>query len=310
MCKLPIVFLVIAVLGCITAGCGKNGVNDKALVTGIQAKLYGDAVTKPANVNVAAKNGVVTLSGDVPSSDVELEAMKIANATAGVRSVNDQMKINPSPSGNLPSADATPPPPPDSSAPGIPAQPVPSPAATSTPTSSPLQSSSITVPAGERVAVRMIDGISSSRNAPGQVFRATLYGPLVSHGRVVVRAGAPVSVLLAEAKGAGRIKGSSDLEVRLSRLEYHGHSYPLDSSIYEETGKGRGKQTAVRTGIGAGLGAVIGAIAGGGRGAAIGSAVGGGAGFGSDALTHGKQVRIPSETVLNFRLEAPLTITQ
>ncbi len=115
-------------------------------------------------------------------------------------------------------------------------------------------------------------------------------------------------MLLAQARDAGRIKGSSELEVRLSQLNYRGHSYPVDSSIYEEQGKGRGKQTVERTGIGAAAGAIIGAIAGGGKGAAIGSAAGGGAGAGFQLFTHGQQVKIPSESVLTFRLEAPLTL--
>src|SRR5436305_1366655 len=82
-------------LSAIAIGCGpKSAVSDQSLVTGIQSKLYGDDTTRQANVKVEAKDGVVTLSGDVPSADVELQAMKIANATAGVRSVNDQMKVN------------------------------------------------------------------------------------------------------------------------------------------------------------------------------------------------------------------------
>ncbi len=82
-------------LSMIGIGCGqKPAVNDKSLITDIQSKLYADNTTRQANVNVAAKDGVVTLSGDVPSSDVELQAMKIANGTAGVRSVDDQMKVN------------------------------------------------------------------------------------------------------------------------------------------------------------------------------------------------------------------------
>ncbi len=154
----------------------------------------------------------------------------------------------------------------------------------------------------------MIDAIDSAHNTAGQVFRATLAAPLTSHGKVVVPTGTPVSVLLADSSTAGRIKGRSELEVRLSRIEYRGHGYPVDTSIYEETGKARGKQTAVRTGVGVAAGAIIGAIAGGGKGAAIGSAAGGGAGFGVDALTHGQQVKIPSEAVLTFRLRRPLTI--
>lgn len=156
----------------------------------------------------------------------------------------------------------------------------------------------------------MIDPIDSAHNTSGQVFRATLAAPIRSRGAVIVPAGTPVSVLLAEARSAGRVKGSAQLEVRISRIDFHGRSYPVDSSVYEETGKARGKQTAVRTGIGAAAGAIIGALAGGGKGAAIGSAAGGGVGFGSDALTHGQQVRIPSEALLTFRLRRSLTITE
>ncbi len=326
MYRLRTALMATAVVGCLTTGCSKKTASDQELVTDIQAKLYGDAVTKPANVTVDAKGGVVTLSGDVPSSDVELEAMKVANSTAGVNSVNDQMKINTAMAANLtPNGSAL--------------QPVPQPALQGTPSSYPVyappaarqpvppryaerrpepspapvvprEPARLTIPAGERVSVRMIDSISSAQNTAGQVFRASLNGPLMSQGRVVIPAGAPASVLLSSAKGAGRIKGSSQLEVRLSALEAHGRSYPVDSSVFDEVGKGRGKNTVLRTGIGAGIGAAIGAIAGGGKGAAIGSAVGGGAGFGSDALTHGQQVKIPSETVLNFQLEAPLTIVE
>src|SRR3982751_3135549 len=82
-------------LGMITGGCGpKSAASDQTLTTNIQSQLYADSTTRQANVNVAVKDGVVTLSGDVPSSDVELQAMKIANGTAGVRSVSDQMKVN------------------------------------------------------------------------------------------------------------------------------------------------------------------------------------------------------------------------
>ena len=154
----------------------------------------------------------------------------------------------------------------------------------------------------------MIDAIDSDTNEAGQVFKASLVSPLTAKGRVVVPAGATVLVLLARQADAGRIKGRSALEIRLSRLEYHGRSYPLASTLYEEQGKSRGTQTAKRTGIGAAAGAVIGAIAGGGKGAAIGSAVGGGGAAGYQLFTRGQKVKIPSETIVTFRLTAPVTI--
>ena len=325
MNKVRTALVTTALLG-MTTGCGKKSASDQSLVTDIQSKLYADAVTQPAHVNVAAKDGVVTLAGDVPTSDVELEAMKIANSTPGVSSVNDQMKVNPSMAMNQP-PDGAAPAPPMGSAPPPPMQGVPAPGApapsgapnnapqvqappVSAPPPPPVEPAVITVPAGERLSVRMIDSISSKSNSSGQVFRASLNAPIVVHGHVVVRAGAPVSVLLSNAKSAGRIHGSSDLEVRVSRLEYHGHAYELHSSVYDETGAGRGKGTVVRTGIGAAAGSIIGALAGGGRGAAVGAAAGGGAGFGAAVFTHGQQVNIPSETVLTFRLEAPIHITE
>jgi hypothetical protein len=318
--------LPIAVI-CIISACGTKSANDDTLATHIKANLSSDPTTKSANVNVAVKNGVVTLTGDVPSSDVELQAMKIANSTAGVQRVDDQMKVNAALAMNQPvpeNSQAQPPPapaPPSQPEPTSPA-PAPQPPASQTPVTpapapppptapvpeTPPEPVRMTIPAGEHVTVRMIDSIDSDRNEAGQVFRASLVSPLTSRGRVVVPAGATVIVLLEEAKNAGRIRGRSELEIRLSRLEYHGRSYPLASSLYEEQGKGRGGQTAKRTGIGAVAGAVIGAIAGGGKGAAIGSVVGGGGAAGYQLFTHGQKVKIPSETILTFRLTAPVTI--
>lgn len=308
-------------LSILLAGCGAKSANDQSIITNIQSKLYADATTKPASIGVAAKDGVVTLSGDVPSSAVELEAMKIANGTAGVRSVSDQMKINNALAGQLPNAGAPPlaaaapesypaasSTPPAAAPPSTP-PPVPD-AAAAPPPSAPAEPVVYTIPAGDRVSVRMIDPIDSGRNTAGQTFRASLDSPLVSHGRVVIPAGAGATVLLAEDKGAGRIKGRSAVELRLTSIEHRGRTYQIDSSPYEAVGKARGKNTAVRTGVGAGVGALIGALAGGGKGAAIGSAAGGGVGFGSSALTHGQQIKIPSESVITFRLEAPVSVSR
>src|SRR5208337_38916 len=70
----------------------------------------------------------------------------------------------------------------------------------------------------------------------------------------------------------------------------------------------RGASTAKRTIGGAAVGSIIGALAGGGKGAAIGAGVGGGAGAGSEIITKGDQVRIPSETLLDFTLQQDLLI--
>lgn len=295
--------------------CTKPGPSDDAISNDIKAKLYSDATTKPANISVAVKDGAVTLSGDVPSSDVELEAMKVANASPGVKGVTDQLKVNSAanPPAQLPDA-GTPAP---AAAPPAATPPVSQPAPTGAPVAAAAvprerpKPAELTVPAGATVAVRTIDSIDSGKNTAGQTFRASLSDPLMSGTKVVIPAGADASVLLTEARGAGRIKGTSSLEVRLASIDYHGQTYKVDTSPVQEAGKGgRGKSTAVRTGIGAAAGAVIGAIAGGGKGAAIGSAAGGGAGLGYNLFTHGQQVKIPSETVLTFTLQSPLTVSR
>jgi len=305
-----------AVLACLAVGCGSKSVSDQALTTDIQSKLYADATTKAANINVAVKDGVVTLSGDVPSSDVELEAMKVANAATGVRSVTDQLKVNAAMASAPPPAQAPPP----ASAPAPAPEPAPAPAAAPTDTApppapaetaqheKPVEPAFVTIPAGERVSVRMVDGIDSSKNSVGQEFQATLDSPITHGDRVVIPAGTPCAVALTNVASAGHIKGKSELSVRLSGIQYRGRMYQVDSTEIAQQGKSRGKQTAVRTGIGAAAGALIGGLAGGGKGAAIGSAVGGGAGFGVNALTHGPQVKIPSETVLAFQLQSPLRV--
>ncbi|HEX4169273.1 MAG TPA: BON domain-containing protein [Bryobacteraceae bacterium] len=310
-----------------SAGCTKKTASDQSLVTAIQSKLYADDATRAAGIKVDAKNGVVTLSGDVPSSDVELEAMKVANATPGIASVNDQMKVNaaaapannPPPPGNNPPPSANTPAPSDTSAPAQTASaPPPPPAQEPTPAPVPAAAPitpapapkpvSYTVPAGSRLQVRMIDAIDSRNNTVGQTFRGTLDAPLTRGNRVIVPAGAPVTVLLTNASSAGRIRGNSELQVRVTSITAHGQAYDVASDVYDQAGKGKGKQTAIRSGIGAAAGALIGGLAGGGKGAAIGAGAGGGAGLGYQFFTHGSQVKIPSETVLTFKLSEPLTI--
>jgi BON domain len=321
--------------GVLTVGCSNKAINnDDSLKTDIQAKLYADPATKGGHVGVDVKDGVVTLTGDVPSSDVELAAMKIANGTTGVRSVSDQMKINgalaqdqlPDAAANLAkntqTANGTPPAPKTSTPPPITAAPAPEPPApapvrerAAEPVRRPTQSvqgeeepSTATVAAGERLSVRTTEMIDSGKATEGQRYRASLDAPLTSRGRVIVPAGAPVTLEVTGVQGAGRIKGNSILSLRPTSLEYGGRNYPINGSVYSEEGKARGKNTAVKTGIGAAAGALIGGLAGGGKGAAIGAGAGGGAGFGWNALSHGQQVKIPAESVLSFRLQAPLTV--
>jgi hypothetical protein len=168
--------------------------------------------------------------------------------------------------------------------------------------------SPVTIPAGQSLLVRMIDGVDSSKNHVGDVFHASLETDLTVGNSVVARKGTDVYGRLAEAKEAGHFSGSSELQLELTRIVIDGRDYPVVSSDYTLQGKGRGSNTAKKVGGGAVAGAIIGAIAGGGKGAAIGAGVGSAAGAGVQVLTRGQQVKVPSETLLEFRLQQPATV--
>ena len=167
---------------------------------------------------------------------------------------------------------------------------------------------SVTLPAGQSLLVRMIDGVDSAKNHVGDVFHASLETDLYVGNALVARKGTDIYGRLAEAKEAGHFSGSSELQLELTRLVIDGKDYPVVSSDYSLQGKGRGSNTAKKVGGGAVAGAIIGAIAGGGKGAAIGAGVGSAAGAGVQVLTKGQQVKVPSETLLEFRLQQPATV--
>lgn len=167
---------------------------------------------------------------------------------------------------------------------------------------------SATIPAGTRILVRMIDSVDSAKNKIGDKFRASLEEDLAVGDTVVAPKGTDVHGRLAEAQEAGHIAGKSQLKLELTDIMINGRSQPIVTGDYEVSGKSRGKQSAERIGGGAALGAVIGAIAGGGKGAAIGAGVGAGAGTAVQVLTQGEQVRVPSETMLEFRIDQPFTV--
>jgi BON domain len=190
-----------------------------------------------------------------------------------------------------------------------PPQPAPAAAPPPPPPPPPPQPKQVTIPAGSTMTIRMIDGVNSEVNKAGEIFHASLDAPLVVDDQVVVPKGADVYVRLSDASSAGRLSGKSELHLELIKLEYQGRSYPLVSSTYSLAGSSRGKNTAEKVGGGAALGAIIGALAGGGKGAAIGAGVGAGAGGVYQGATKGKQVKIPSETKLDFQLDQPINVT-
>jgi hypothetical protein len=163
----------------------------------------------------------------------------------------------------------------------------------------------VNVPAGTRLVVRMVDGISGGSSRAGTLFTARLQGNVVVGNTTVAPDGAMVFGRIINSSGASRVAGRSELSLELTDIQVNGTRFPILSNDYSVQGGNALGGTARRTAGGAGLGAVIGAIGGNaGRGAAIGAATGGGASL----LMRGEQINIPSGTLLEFRLQQPASL--
>ena len=175
----------------------------------------------------------------------------------------------------------------------------------------PAAPSQATLNAGMLIPVRLIDGLSSERNNPGDAFTGSLDQPLVANGLVIAERGARVEGQVASSDRGGRVKGVASISVLLTRIHLSdGQTISVSTDSFERQAESSKKTDATKVGAGAAIGAVIGAIAGGGKGAAIGAGVGGGAGAGDVLLTRGKPATLPSETRISFRLSQPVAVTE
>jgi len=166
----------------------------------------------------------------------------------------------------------------------------------------------VVVPAGTVITVRLGNAVGSKISTPGQSFTATLAQPIEVDGKQVLAAGANASGTVVDAKPLGKFKGGALLKIKLDSININGTDQQVETSSVTRTEKGKGKRTAVLAGGGAGLGALIGGLAGGGKGALIGAAAGGGAGTAGAAFTGNKEIVLPAESAVSFRLEQPLEL--
>lgn len=163
----------------------------------------------------------------------------------------------------------------------------------------------MTIPTGTEVSIRTNEGIDSATSTEGQRFSAAMYTDVRdSSGAVAIPRGSDVGLIIRSTAG-------SDLVLDIDSLVVSGRRYVVSTSDLEQQGRdgiGANRRTAEMVGGGAAVGAIIGAIVGGGKGAAIGAAIGAAGGAGAQVLTKGKEVRVPPETILNFRLDNDLRL--
>jgi hypothetical protein len=168
----------------------------------------------------------------------------------------------------------------------------------------------ITIPAGKVITVSLANEVGSKVSEPGQSFGGTLAKSVDVNGEVAIPAGAKVEGVVVDAKPLGRFKGGALLELKLTSIRVNGEQLPVQTAMFTQTLKGKGKRTGVMVGGGAGLGALIGGLAGGGKGAVIGAAAGAGAGTAGTAFTGNKEIVLPAESAVSFKLKESLKITR
>jgi hypothetical protein len=173
-----------------------------------------------------------------------------------------------------------------------------------------LEPKPLVVPADTTITVVLDEAISSKTNNSGDKFSATVESPVEIEGKVAIPKGARASGVVSEAKAAGRFKGGASLVLTLTSVEVHGKDHELQTSSATNSTKGKGKRTAVMVGGGAAGGAAIGGVAGGGKGAAIGALIGAAAGTGGAGLTGNRDITLPAETALDFKLQQPVSIKE
>lgn len=180
------------------------------------------------------------------------------------------------------------------------------------PQQSAITTRSYGLPAGTRISVRTEETIDSARAVDGQTFAAEVTRDVLDpDGGVVIPRGSNAQIVIRSAAKGGHFRGRSDLVLDLASVSIDGRQYALETGDIVRTGKqgvGANRRTAKFAGSGAAIGAVIGAIAGHGKGAAIGAASGAGAGLATEVVTKGHAVRVPVESILTFRLDAPLRV--
>jgi len=299
----------------LAGGCKKKPIDDATLTANVKQALASDAAIAQQPVQAVVVDGTVTLTGTVSDDTARTVAAQDAARVQGVRQVVNNIAIpgvaltptitSPAaPENPRPATPAEkkiiaehkplpPPPPPSSSAPPPPPRPV---------------VHTITAPSGTPISVRITETLDSEHTETGTPFNGVLTRSVVADGFVVIPAGSAVSGRVVEAKDAGHFKGSSLLAVKLTSVRRRGELLPVSTDVYSVEGKGRGKNSALKIGGGAAAGALIGGLLGGGKGAGIGALAGGGGGAAYQGFTRGEQVQITSESVLRFRLTAPITV--
>ena len=175
---------------------------------------------------------------------------------------------------------------------------------------SPPAPQTVTVPAGASIHIRLSAALDTATTAPGSAFNGTLAEPLVANGVTVAPRGSLVGGRVTHVVSSGRLKRPAEISLMLTSITpAGGQRTSVSTHTWSVAGKSHKRRDITMIGGGAGVGALIGAIAGGGKGAAIGGMVGAGAGTAGAFVTGKKEIVLPAETRMTFRLTASADFT-
>ncbi len=169
-------------------------------------------------------------------------------------------------------------------------------------------SQGITVPEGTALQVRLEHSLATNQQRSGDGFTSTLTQPVRVNDQVVIPAGSQVNGVVVYAKESGRLRGRAQMGLALESVVVGDNTYDIATNTLTRVSGSHKKRNIAWIGGGGAGGAIIGAIAAGGKGALIGGPIGAGAGTAVAALTGKKNVRLPAETVMTFRLAEPVNI--
>ncbi len=320
---LPTVFLLSAeIVAQKTIAAHTEQKSDDQIASEINSKLMVSNTLRPLDLGVWVHDGTATLSGTVPSLALKQQAETLVHSVSGVKKLDDQLTIGTVaavapgfPAGASAGA------PPQRTTPvygaGEPVQ---------QPVGPPVQARNdppprsyqarpgfplLTVPVGTPLNIMMMQTVDSHHTKPGTGFRGIVMRDVaVARGVIAVPRGAFVEGVVIDARPPGHLKGRPVLALQLTNVNIGNLSYVLTSNVWGHEGLGKGGETAQAVGGGAAFGAITGAIVGGGPTALLGAALGGLGGAGLSALSAGPHLLVPAESVLTFRLNAPLTVRE
>jgi hypothetical protein len=331
--------IALALAAGLLAGC-KSQRTDQQIAADIQTKIQGESALSQQNIQVGVANGVATLSGSVSDDASRALAGNDSGTIAGVKSVVNNLTVQTPQQATAASTPVATQPAQTTPAPAKPSsaqpernrsrfeqkrsasQPVPQPVQQVAQTAPPAPIKSVApaappqpvvkqvaLPAGTALPIRITEALDTKTAQSNDAFHGSVASDIEVQGVVAIPHGSPVMGRIVEARQAAHFKGSALLTLELTAVTAHGNKITLVTDPFTKEGAGRGKNTAAKTGGGAVLGSIIGGLAGGGKGAVIGGLAGAGAGTGVNAATRGQEIEIPSETLINFRLQSPVSLS-